>query len=256
MDQSPRRSRSNLVVLDVNLSGISTWYTLPATRGEGVQEELAVTQGVDISWSGARPEFRLQPHLKRVLDLAIATILLTLLSPVLVGIAIAVKVGTDGPVLFRQQRLMQGRRPFTLYKFRSMVNGADALLDDVFHLNNARGPLFKAANDPRVTPVGRFLRRTYLDELPQLLNVLKGEMSLVGPRPCLPQEAEVAGPAVDFRFSVPQGLTGPWQINGHHSLTFEEQLEVERAYINGWSLTRDFGILARTFPLVARGTGI
>lgn len=221
-----------------------------------MQTDSAAAQAGGDNWSGVRSSNWLQAQLKRALDFVTAIMLLILLSPLLVAIAITIKFSTGGPVLFRQQRLMQGRRPFTLYKFRSMVHGADAMLDDVFYLNHASGPLFKAANDPRVTSVGRFLRRTYLDELPQLLNVLKGELSLVGPRPCLPEEAQIAGPSVDFRFSVPQGLTGPWQTNGHHGLSFEEQLEVEAGYIKGWSFWRDVTILAKTVPLILRRTGI
>jgi lipopolysaccharide/colanic/teichoic acid biosynthesis glycosyltransferase len=220
-------------------------------------DELAGGQTAEADWSRVHSsQGWLELRLKRALDFLIAIALLILLSPVMLGIAMTITFSTKGPVLYRQQRLKQGRRSFTLYKFRTMIRGADAMVDDVFHLNHASGPLFKVANDPRVTAVGRILRRTYLDELPQLLNVLKGEMSLVGPRPCLPQEAKMAGPRIDFRFAVPQGLTGPWQTNGHHNLSFEEQLSVEAAYINGWSLWRDISILAKTVPLVLGRTGM
>jgi lipopolysaccharide/colanic/teichoic acid biosynthesis glycosyltransferase len=195
---------------------------------------------------------------KQSFDIAVAAILLVILSPLLAAIAVAIAVTTGGPILYRQRRLMQGRRQFTLYKFRSMVAGADERIDEVFHLNHANGPFFKAQTDPRVTPIGKLLRSFFLDELPQLVNVLRGEMSLVGPRPCLPSEAEKMGDraVVDFRFTVPQGLTGPWQTNGHHALTLEEMLAVERDYIERWSFRNDLLILIRTLPLIVRRRGI
>ncbi|MDP9325246.1 MAG: sugar transferase [Candidatus Dormibacteraeota bacterium] len=194
--------------------------------------------------------------LKRSSDIAVALIGIVVLSPVWLAIAAAVKLSSPGPVLYRQPRLMQGGRVFTMYKFRTMVDGAEALLNSVSHLNQASGPLFKSRDDPRVTAVGRFLRRHYLDELPQFLNVLKGNMSLVGPRPCLRNEEALHREALAFRFAVPQGMTGPWQINGHHGITFEEQLRVEREYVESWSLLRDVGIMARTLLIVMRRTGI
>jgi lipopolysaccharide/colanic/teichoic acid biosynthesis glycosyltransferase len=175
---------------------------------------------------------------------------LLLLSPVFGAIALGIKVSSPGPIFFRQRRLKENGQEFTLLKFRTMCDGADRMLDEVFLLNHAHGPLFKADGDPRVTPFGRFLRRSFLDELPQLLHVFRGEMSLVGPRPCLPSEALQVRDLIDFRFGVPQGLTGPWQVNGHHALTFEQQLEVEREYIESWSLGLDFKILLETVPLV------
>ena len=165
-------------------------------------------------------------------------------------IAIAIRLTSRGPVLFRQQRLMKDGVEFTLLKFRTMVDGADAMLDKVFVLNEAKGPLFKVRNDPRTTRVGRFLRKSFLDELPQLVNVLRGEMSLVGPRPILAREVQDLPGRVVFRFAVPQGITGPWQTNGRHKLTFEQQLALEREYIGGWSLTSDLQIVLKTAPLI------
>jgi lipopolysaccharide/colanic/teichoic acid biosynthesis glycosyltransferase len=136
-----------------------------------------------------------------------------------------------------------------------MVVGADGMMEKVGHLNEASGPLFKARRDPRVTGLGRILRATFLDELPQLLNVVRGEMSLVGPRPCLAREISEIETHVIFRFAVPQGITGPWQTSGHHKLTWEQQLEVERRYIESWSLAKDLGILLRTIPHVLAGGG-
>jgi lipopolysaccharide/colanic/teichoic acid biosynthesis glycosyltransferase len=190
------------------------------------------------------------------MDILLASIGLVLLSPILLGIIVAVKLSSPGAVFFAQERLgIRGRR-FMLYKFRTMTDGAAKRVDEVFHLNHANGPLFKAKDDPRVTRVGKMLRRSFMDELPQLVNVLRGDMSLVGPRPCLPSEAAQMGEHVSFRFAVPQGLTGPWQANGHHALTFDEQMRVEREYVQSWSLVKDAAILLRTIPLVLRQAGL
>jgi lipopolysaccharide/colanic/teichoic acid biosynthesis glycosyltransferase len=186
----------------------------------------------------------------------VAGALLVVLSPVMLTIALVVKLTSRGPILFRQQRLMKDGEEFTLLKFRTMVDGADGMLDKVFHLNQANGPLFKSRRDPRVTRVGRVLRKTFLDELPQLMNVLRGEMSLVGPRPILAREVSELPGRVVFRFAVPQGITGPWQTHGHHRLSFEEQLNVERTYIQSWSLLKDLVILIQTTRLVLLRRGL
>jgi lipopolysaccharide/colanic/teichoic acid biosynthesis glycosyltransferase len=169
---------------------------------------------------------------------------------------VAVKLSTPGAAFFLQERVGMHGRHFRLYKFRTMSNGAAKRVDEVFHLNHANGPLFKAKDDPRITRVGGMLRRSFMDELPQLINVLRGDMSLVGPRPCLPSEAAQMGGHVSCRFAVPQGLTGPWQANGHHALTFDEQMRVEREYVQSWSLAEDARILLRTIPLVLRRAGL
>jgi lipopolysaccharide/colanic/teichoic acid biosynthesis glycosyltransferase len=191
-----------------------------------------------------------------VLDILLASVGLVLLIPILLGIIVAVKSSSPGAVFFVQERIGTRGRRFKLYKFRTMTNGAANRVDEVFHLNHANGPLFKAKDDPRVTRVGTLLRRSFMDELPQLINVLRGDMSLVGPRPCLPSEAAQMGEHVSFRFAVPQGLTGPWQANGHHALTFDEQMRVEREYVQSWSLVKDAAILLRTIPLVLRRAGL
>jgi lipopolysaccharide/colanic/teichoic acid biosynthesis glycosyltransferase len=150
---------------------------------------------------------------------------------------------------------MKDWQEFTLFKFRTMVDGADAMFDRVVALNEASGPLFKCRKDPRITPFGRILRATFLDELPQLINVVRGELSLVGPRPCLLREAGQMEQEMYFRFAVPQGITGPWQANGYHALPFNDQLRVERDYVQSWSLTKDVAILLRTIPIVLRSQG-
>jgi lipopolysaccharide/colanic/teichoic acid biosynthesis glycosyltransferase len=200
--------------------------------------------------AAARYSRHWQYRLKRLFDLVVASLLLVVLSPLMIVIALAIKLSSKGPILFRQQRLMKDGVEFTLLKFRTMVDGADGMLDKVFYLNEAKGPLFKVRKDPRVTWLGRGLRRTFLDELPQLVNVMRGEMSLVGPRPILTREVADLPGRVVFRFAVPQGVTGPWQTHGHHRLTFDEQLAVERSYIETWSILGDLLILTKTVGLV------
>jgi lipopolysaccharide/colanic/teichoic acid biosynthesis glycosyltransferase len=199
---------------------------------------------------------RAQYRVKRVLDLFASIILLVLLAPLFLLIALSIKLTSRGPVFYKQQRLKQNGIEFTLFKFRTMVSDADARLEQVLHLNQASGPLFKLRQDPRTTRVGRFLRSTFLDELPQLLNVLRADMSLVGPRPILAREAGEMEKQFLFRFAVPQGITGPWQISGHYTLTIEDQLRAERDYVCAWSLRKDFVIVLRTIPLVLRKAGL
>jgi len=184
------------------------------------------------------------------MDIVVASVLLLLLSPLMLLIAIAVRLSSRGPILFRQQRLMKDGVEFTLLKFRTMIDGADAMMDKVFVLNEAKGPLFKVRKDPRITKVGRSLRKSFLDELPQLINVVRGEMSLVGPRPILAREVSDLPGRVVFRFAVPQGITGPWQTQGRHRLSFDEQLKMECSYIENWSLSQDVRILVRTTGVV------
>jgi lipopolysaccharide/colanic/teichoic acid biosynthesis glycosyltransferase len=219
--------------------------------------DLPPTSTLDIYWRavGARIRRRARYRIKRVFDLVFGTLLLVLLAPLMVLIAVVIKLTSRGPVLYRQQRLMKDWHEFTLLKFRTMVDGADQMLDKVASLNEASGPLFKAKKDPRITWPGRILRCTFLDELPQLINVLRGEMSLVGPRPCLASEVSQMQQEMYFRFAVPQGITGPWQTNGYHKLPFSDQLQIERAYVQTWSLARDFLILVQTVTVVARLAG-
>jgi len=221
---------------------------VPAAYADGLMETT-----LEAYWRAALArtvERGFQYRVKRVVDLLSATILLVILSPVWLVIAVAIKLSGPGPVLYRQRRVGKDWQEFTLLKFRTMVNGAEGMRAEVNELNQASGPLFKATNDPRVTAVGRVLRRTFIDEIPQLINVIRGEMSLVGPRPCLPEEIAQIEEAMYFRFAVPQGITGPWQTNGYHSLPFRDQLAVELDYVQRWSVARDLTILAKTIPIV------
>lgn len=194
---------------------------------------------------------------KAAFDRVGALVLLMLSAPVLAVLAVLVRFGPGGrgPVVFRQERVGKDGRPFVLYKFRTMVVNAEARLQHLRDLNDTDGELFKMRNDPRVTPVGRWLRRYSLDELPQLVNVLKGDMSLVGPRP--PLALEVAGYPADMRrrLVVKPGLTGLWQVSGRSDLSWEESIRLDLTYVENWSLAMDLAILARTASAVARSSG-
>ena len=194
--------------------------------------------------------------LKRILDIAISLILILVSCPVFLVIALLIKLTTGGPILFLQDRVGRHKRTFRMYKFRTMVPDAERKLAELGHLNEVSGPVFKIRQDPRLTPIGKFLRKTSIDELPQLWNVLKGDMSLVGPRP-LPLR-DYQGFDQDWqrrRFSVPPGITCLWQIHGRSSLPFERWMELDMHYIDHWSLWLDLQILARTIPAVLKGTG-
>jgi exopolysaccharide biosynthesis polyprenyl glycosylphosphotransferase len=192
---------------------------------------------------------------KAVFDRGSAALGLVLLAPVLLGIAVLVKTTSPGPVLFRQERLGRGGRPFSMLKFRTMVPGADHMVQTLAGGNDGNGVLFKLRLDPRVTKVGRVLRRYSLDELPQLLNVVRGEMSLVGPRPPLPSEADRYGFVMRRRFLVKPGLTGLWQISGRSDLSWDESVRMDVLYVENWSLGLDLRILWRTAGVVLRGSG-
>ena len=187
---------------------------------------------------------------KRLVDIVLGTVALLIFSVPMILIALAIKLTSRGPIIYRQTRVGRGGRHFTFYKFRSMVVGAEEMLDQIRHTNTTNGPTFKNPNDPRVTPVGRFLRRTSLDELPQLLNVLRGDMSLVGPRPPLPSEVEEYGEVELRRLSVTPGITCLWQINGRSQLPFDKQVELDLEYIMKRSFWLDLLILLRTIPAV------
>jgi exopolysaccharide biosynthesis polyprenyl glycosylphosphotransferase len=193
---------------------------------------------------------------KRTLDVSLSLVAMLLLSPLFLLAALLVKFASPGPAFFVQERVGLNKRKFRLYKFRTMVADAPQRQWQIEHLNEALGPVFKIRHDPRITPVGKFLRKTSIDELPQLFNVLKGDMSLVGPRP-LPLR-DYQGFDQDWqrrRFSVRPGITCLWQINGRSTCPFEKWMELDMQYIDQWSLGLDFKILAKTIPAVIRGAG-
>jgi exopolysaccharide biosynthesis polyprenyl glycosylphosphotransferase len=193
---------------------------------------------------------------KRLFDLTVTLLTLPVLLPVMGAIAIAIKLNSAGPVFFVQDRVGINKRRFRMLKFRTMTDGSDRRQAELEHLNEAQGPIFKIANDPRVTRVGRFLRRTSLDELPQLFNIITGDMSLVGPRPMSLRDVNLFDRGIQRkRFSVKPGLTCLWQISGRSQLPFSRWLELDLSYIERWSLGLDLKILFKTVPVVLRGTG-
>lgn len=193
---------------------------------------------------------------KRVMDISGALICLLLLSPIMLMVALAIRLTSRGPVLFQQKRFGLNRRLFSMYKFRTMVVDAEKQLASLEHLNETGGATFKLKHDPRVTPVGSFLRKTSLDELPQLFNVLAGNMSLVGPRPLPTRDVNGFSEAwLMRRFSVAPGITGLWQVSGRSNITFSNWIELDLNYIDNWSLTLDLKILMKTIPAVLKGSG-
>ena len=202
----------------------------------------------DVSWSLLVKDFT---------DRIGAFIVLVLASPILVLVAIGIRLTSKGPIVFRQLRSGKNGKPFTMYKFRSMRSDAEMVRDELMRFNVMKGPVFKVENDPRVTSIGKFLRKTSLDEFPQLLNVLKGDMSLVGPRPLPIYEVEqFASTAQRRRLSMKPGLTCLWQISGRNQVTdFEDWVRLDLQYIDNWSLWLDFQILVKTIPVVLFGWG-
>jgi exopolysaccharide biosynthesis polyprenyl glycosylphosphotransferase len=194
--------------------------------------------------------------MKRALDIVVSFTLLILLAPLLAVVALCIKFESDGAALFRQERIGINKRKFLIYKFRTMVPNADKMIAELETLNEARGPVFKIKNDPRRTKIGGLLRRTSIDELPQLLNVLKGDMSLVGPRPLPVRDYE--GFNEDWqrrRFSIRPGITCLWQVNGRSSISFERWMQLDLQYMDEWSFWLDLKILAQTIPAVLKGSG-
>jgi exopolysaccharide biosynthesis polyprenyl glycosylphosphotransferase len=194
--------------------------------------------------------------LKRLLDIIVSLALLVLLAPMLLVFAILVRFDSPGPVFFVQERVGRNKRKFKMYKFRTMVAHAEKEQPNLEKCNEADGPVFKIKDDPRVTRLGKYLRKTSIDELPQLLNVLKGDMSLVGPRPLPKRDYQRFDQDwLRRRFSVRPGITCLWQINGRSSISFNEWMLLDMRFIDSWSFWLDLKILARTIPAVFRGTG-
>jgi exopolysaccharide biosynthesis polyprenyl glycosylphosphotransferase len=197
----------------------------------------------------------LQRFITRLTDVILSCFIMALGSPLWLCIAIAIRLNSPGPIIYKQTRIGQNGQPFKMCKFRSMYKDADKMLAALMAYNEAQGPLFKIRDDPRITPVGRFLRRTSLDEFPQLINVLKGEMSLVGPRPPLPYEVAKYEEWHKGRLAIKPGLTGLWQVRGRSNLSFDEGVLMDLYYIENWSLRLYFQILLRTIPAVLFSRG-
>jgi exopolysaccharide biosynthesis polyprenyl glycosylphosphotransferase len=192
---------------------------------------------------------------KRIFDVMVSASVLSALAPLFLAFAVAIKLDSPGPVFFRQRRVGRNGREFWLYKFRSMYEDAEARRAELEHKNEMDGPAFKMADDPRVTRIGRFLRKTSLDEVPQFWNVLKGEMSVVGPRPPIPSEVKCYERWQRRRLSVKPGITCTWQVSGRNELDFAQWMELDLRYIDNWSLWHDLEIVLRTIPAVILGKG-
>jgi exopolysaccharide biosynthesis polyprenyl glycosylphosphotransferase len=201
------------------------------------------------------PKMTWQLMSKRIIDIAVSSILFILLSPVFLVVSFLIKKDSKGPVFFRQKRVGYNGRLFTCLKFRTMINEAEMIREELLHLNEMDGPVFKITDDPRITSIGKFLRETSLDELPQLLNVLKGEMSLVGPRPPIPSEVQHYELMNHRRLSVRPGMTCIWQVSGRNRISFRKWMEMDMQYIDQWSLWLDIKILLKTIPAVLKGSG-
>jgi len=239
----------------VRLEGVEVRIT--ATLPEVLSSRVAVQTLGGVTALSLRP-VRLtgtQAVVKRAFDVAVASLCVLILSPVMALLAIAVKVTSSGPIFYRHTRVGQRGRPFTMMKFRTMREGADEMVDDLREQRGVDDLMFKLSDDPRVTRMGRFLRKWSLDELPQLFNVIRGEMSLVGPRPPLPREVTHYEDWQFDRLEVPPGISGLWQVSGRSDLSFDDCVRLDLFYIENWSLAYDLYILAKTIPVLISSRG-
>jgi len=235
--------------------GIPSYAVPDFNYSDFVQVKIEDFFGISLLKFLTIPEFGGSIFFKEIFDWIGACLLLTILSPLFLIIAFIIKITSPGPVFFKQERSGLNGRKFTFYKFRSMVKNAEEIKENLQHLNETSGPVFKIKNDPRVTKFGRFLRRTTLDELPQLINVIKGEMSLVGPRPPIPSEVEKYDTWQRRRLSMKPGMTCIWQISGRSKISFEKWMGLDLKYIDNWSLWLDFKILLKTIPAILSRKG-
>jgi exopolysaccharide biosynthesis polyprenyl glycosylphosphotransferase len=245
------------VIRACEIEGVETWLVAEFFKTQISRTSLDDFYGRPVLVFRTTPEISWQSVLKQLLDRIGAVLLLVLLSPVFLVLGILIKMGTPGPVLFRQKRSGLNGQPFTIFKFRTMVTNAEQFQHELAAMNEMTGPVFKVSNDPRVTSIGRFLRRSSLDELPQLLNVLRGEMSLVGPRPLPVAEVKRFNDlAHRRRLSVKPGITCLWQVSGRNNVSdFRDWVRLDLEYIDNWSLWLDLKILWRTVPVVLSGVG-
>jgi exopolysaccharide biosynthesis polyprenyl glycosylphosphotransferase len=224
-------------------------------------QKLARSQPVDLGGMPivslhSAPTFTWRTEAKRIFDLVVASILLVLTAPLFLLTALAIKLDSAGPIFFVQERVGLSKRRFRMIKFRTMSADAEARMKDIEHLNEKTGPIFKIKNDPRITTLGKWLRRTSIDELPQLVNVFFGDMSIVGPRPLSVRDAVRMEEAWQKRrFSVKPGLTCLWQVSGRSNLSFEQWMHLDLEYIDRWSLGLDATILLRTIPAIVLARG-
>jgi exopolysaccharide biosynthesis polyprenyl glycosylphosphotransferase len=239
------------------LEGVEVWLMADFFKTEISQTSLDEFYGKPMLVFRSAPEASWQAMAKQVIDFVGASVLLLFGLLVMIPTAIMIRITSPGPVFFRQQRAGLNGRPFYMYKFRSMVNNAEQLKQELAQLNEMSGPVFKVTNDPRITPIGRFIRKWSIDELPQLWNVVRGDMSLVGPRPLPVDEVDrFDDRAHRRRLSVKPGLTCLWQVSGRNNVKdFKDWVRLDLEYIDNWTIWLDLKILARTVPVVLAGTG-
>jgi lipopolysaccharide/colanic/teichoic acid biosynthesis glycosyltransferase len=249
VDSSPRVAATAGAVLDVSDVGMTRALELTVIDGGRSSAKHAWVAG------GLLDAARWQVLAKRAVDILGGLALLIALLPVMLIAALLVRVTSQGPILYRQDRVGRAGEPIRMYKFRTMRRGAHLTRDELRNLNEATGPVFKIRRDPRITPVGRWLRKLSIDELPQLINVLGGNMSLVGPRPPLPEEFATYTELERQRLSVKPGLTCTWQVSGRSDLDFRTWVEMDLGYISTWNLRQDFRLLLKTLPAVISGRG-
>jgi exopolysaccharide biosynthesis polyprenyl glycosylphosphotransferase len=240
----------NAGLQDVHLSIVPRYFEIIASSA-GISD----VDGVPVVEIPASRLSRAARATKRAFDLTLATIGIVVLAPVFATTAVAIKLDSHGPIFFRQRRMGRNEKAFDIIKFRTMVDGAESLRDDLLTANESTGPLFKIRTDPRVTRVGWLLRRLSLDELPQLFNVLRGEMSLVGPRPFVVYEDERIDGWARRRLDLTPGITGLWQVLGRNDIGFDEMVKLDYLYVNSWSLWWDVKLLLRTIPVVFKRNG-
>ena len=245
------------VIRACELEGVEVWLVADFFSTQISRTSLDELLGRPLLIFRTTPEASWRIVVKQVMDLVGAFLLLILAAPLFIGIALLIKFTSPGPILFRQQRSGLNGRPFTIFKFRTMVTNAEQFKHELSAMNEMTGPVFKVTNDPRITATGKFLRKWSLDELPQIFNVLRGEMSLVGPRPLPVDEVKrFENLSHRRRLSVKPGLTCLWQVKGRNQINdFREWVRLDLEYIDNWSLGLDFKILLMTIPAVLRGTG-
>jgi len=242
-------------VLTCEERGVAVKICLKLFSARIAKTSVEELEGVPMLSFTSTPHDYLALFLKRAFDIVVSATVLVVFSPILAAASIAIKLDSPGPVFFRQRRIGLSGREFTLYKFRSMCLDAEHRLHDIREYNEMGGPVFKMLRDPRVTRVGRLLRRTSLDEFPQFWNVLRGEMSIVGPRPPIPSEVKRYERWQRRRLSVRPGITCTWQVSGRNDIDFEQWMALDLEYIDTWSFWRDLHIVMRTIPAVILGKG-
>jgi exopolysaccharide biosynthesis polyprenyl glycosylphosphotransferase len=242
----------NQLVVELSASGTAVYLSTGLTGVSGARLQTIPLAHEPFSLVRPPHHSRTQLAVKRALDIVMAALLLVLTAPVMAVAALLIKVTDRGPVLFRQIRIGRDGEPFTLVKMRTMEVDAEARLSELRHRNERHGPLFKVSSDPRITPVGSVLRATAIDELPQLINVLTGRMSIVGPRPALPSEIAEFDDELKRRHIVKPGLTGLWQVEANHKASFDEYRRLDLFYVDNWSVAMDIAVMIDTVPAILR----